>query len=150
MTSQQQPVWSLFGTASLIAGAASLLIALFYFWAAPLEPQPSLERTIAETAVNISKEVVRVIRKEPAVLEQKAWTLDRTVPLAAVICGALALILAAVGYVRREDHRPVVAGAALGAGAVGFQFLSWIALMGAGLVLIWIIVANLGEILGSA
>jgi hypothetical protein len=43
----------------------------------------------------------------------------------------------------------VVAAACLGGGAIGFQFVTWVALVVAGLVLIWIVVSNLGEILGG-
>ena len=64
-------------------------------------------------------------------------------------CAASALILAAVGFVRREDFRPAVMGASLGGAAIAFQFVTWLALVALGLVLLWIVVSNLGEILSA-
>ena len=61
----------------------------------------------------------------------------------------LALILAAVVIVRREDYRLVVMGARLGGEAVAFQFVTWPVLAAAGLVLLWIVMSNLGEFLSA-
>jgi len=138
-----------FGYTGMLFGAASLLFVIVHFWAGPIEPQKTIERTIAETAVSISKEVVNVIRKKPAVLQERHWNHDDLVRIAGAGLAALALVLAAIGFVRREDHRPVIVGAGLGGGAIAFGFVTWLALVAAGLVIIWIVVANLGGILGA-
>lgn len=138
-----------FGIASMVLGGVALLTFLFHFWAGPLTPQKSLERSIAEIAVNISKEVVRVARDEPAVLEAKTWSIDDVLAVSASLLAASALIVASIGFVRREDKRPLIAGLTLGACALTFQFISWVALLIGGLVLIWIVLSNLGVILGS-
>ncbi len=138
-----------FGIVGMICGGAALMLVVFHFYAGPFQPQKSLERTIAEIAVNISKEVVRVAKGKPADLERRSWSIDDILRIVVSVSGVLALILAAIGFARREDSRPVAAAAGLGASAIGFQFISWLALLAAGLVLVWIVVSNLGEILGS-
>lgn len=137
------------GYSAMLLGAAAVIIAIAYFWAAPLDPQPKLERSIAELAVNVAKEVANVVRNKPAILEERPWGLDRIVPLIAMIAGALALVLAAFGVVRHEQVRPLMMGAALGGGAIAFQFVGWVAMMVCGLVLVWIVVSNLAGILGA-
>ena len=140
---------SAFGIIGMVCGGIALMLVVFHFYAGPFQPQKSLERTVAEIAVNISKEVVRVAKGEPADLESRSWSIDDILRIVVSVCGVLAIILAAIGFARREDTRPVAAAASLGASAIGFQFISWLALLAAGLVLIWIVVSNLGEILGS-
>lgn len=82
-------------------------------------------------------------------VQERHWNHDDLVRIAGAGLAALALVLAAIGFVRREDHRPVIVGAGLGGGAIAFGFVTWLALVAAGLVIIWIVVANLGGILGA-
>jgi hypothetical protein len=138
-----------FGFSAMVLGAAALVMVVLHFWAGPLAPQKSVERTIAEIAVNISREVARVVRDKPAVTKPRVWNIDDTIRLAGAALAVLALILAAVGFVRREDFRPAVMGASLGGAAIAFQFVMWLALAALGLVLLWIVVSNLGEILSA-
>lgn len=138
-----------FGVASIVLGSVALMTFLFHFWAGPLAPQQSLERSIAEVAVNISKEIVRVARDEPAILKSKTWTIDDTLTVVASLAAALGLVVASIGYIKREDNRTLIAGVTIAACALTFQFVSWVALVISGLVLIWIVVSNLSEILGS-
>ena len=137
------------GFSAMILGATALMVVILHFWTGPLAPQKSVERTIAEIAVNISREVARVVRDKPAVTKPRAWNIDDTIRLAGAALAALALILAAVGVVRREDFRPAVMGASLGGGAIAFQFVTWLALVALGLVLLWIVISHVGGILSA-
>ncbi len=137
------------GFSAMILGATALMVVILHFWTGPLAPQKSVERTIAEIAVNISREVARVVRDKPAVTKPRAWNIDDTIRLAGAALAALALILAAVGFVRREDFRPAVMGASLGGGAIAFQFVTWLALVALGLVLLWIVISHVGGILSA-
>lgn len=140
----------MFGFLSMFFGTSALLAVCFHFWAGPLEPQKSVERSIAEIAVNISKEVVRVARDQPAIVESRKWTIDDTMKLGASLVAILAIVAASVGFVKREDNRPLTVGVTLGSCALAFQFVTWVALLVTGLVLIWVVTANLSSILGSA
>ena len=133
----------------MVLGALALAVAIFHFHAGPLEPRKSLERNIAEIAVNISKEVWNVARNKPAKLEARRWTTDDTLRLGIGLTAVLAIVLAGAAAVRREDYRPAVVAGALGAGTIAFQFVTWLALLACGLILIWIVVAYFGDILGG-
>ena len=137
------------GFSAMILGATALMVVILHFWTGPLAPQKSVERTIVEIAVNISREVARVVRDKPAVTKPRAWNIDDTIRLAGAALAALALILAAVGFVRREDFRRAVMGASLGGGAIAFQFVTWLALVALGLVLLWIVISHVGGILSA-
>jgi hypothetical protein len=136
-----------FSLIAMVCGGCALAMVIFHFWAGPFEPQKTLERTIAETAVNISNEVMRVRRGEPAVPKARNWNTDKIVQIVVAVAGVLAILTAVVGFVRREDYRQVIAGVGLGGAAVAFQFVTWLALLAAGLILLWIIIANLSSIL---
>jgi hypothetical protein len=138
-----------FGLASIICGGIALLMVVVHMWAGPLEPQKTIERTIAELAVNIAKEVANVARNKPAELHARSLNTDDLVRIAAATLAVLALVIAGIGFIKRENSRPLIVGAGLGAGAIAIQVLLWMALLIAGLVLIGLVVSNLGEILGT-
>jgi len=135
--------------AGMVVGALSLAVAIFHFHAGPLEPRKSLERNIAEIAVNISKEVWNVARNKPAEVQARTWNADDALRIGTGLAAVLAILLAGAAAVRREDHRPVIVAGVLGTGTIAFQFLTWVALLVCGLILVWIVVANLGEILSA-
>lgn len=130
-------------------GVLALLLTLVQFAAGPFEPKKSIERSIAEIAVNISKEVLKVRRGEPAERRARSYSIDDWIKIAAILAAGLGIVLGVIAFVRREDHRMTVASMGLGASAVVFQFFVWAALVMAGLVLIWIVVTNLDGILSS-
>lgn len=55
--------------------------------------------------------------------EQPKFNTDRIVTLSTVAAGFLAVVLAVIAYVRREDKRISGSAVALGAAALAFQFL---------------------------
>ncbi|MFC2953744.1 hypothetical protein ACFOOP_17525 [Marinicaulis aureus] len=117
------------GYYGIAAGAAALLLAVVHFWAGPFAPQPSLETTVAQSAVEIRDATVRALRGE-TVQEKKIaeWDVDKTIQVIVALCAGLAIILSVVGFVRREPKRRVLAGAMLGVGAITFQFVTWFAI----------------------
>lgn len=143
------PVRRGFGIAGMVLGAIALTAVVLQLVAGPLEARKPIERSVAEIAVNVRKEVGRVLQNKPAVAHPSEVTASDSIRIAAGASGALALVLAAIGFVRREDHRAAGAAAALGATSIALQFVVWLALLAAGLLLIWIVVANLDSILGT-
>ncbi len=117
------------GYYGIAAGAASLLLAVVHFWAGPFAPQPSLETTVAQSAVEIRDATVRALRGETAQEKKIAeWDVDKTIQVVVAVCAGLAIILSVIGFVRREPKRRVFAGAMLGVGAITFQFVTWFAI----------------------
>lgn len=119
-----------FGIIGIGVGAISLLLALVHFWAGPFAPQPTLETTVAEAAVEIRDATARALRGEaPAPKERVEWDLDKKIQVTTATLGGLAIILGVFGLVKNEPKRQIAGAAALGVSAIAFQFLSWFALV---------------------
>jgi hypothetical protein len=103
-----------------------------------------LEDVVAEKAVAIKKATVAALKGEkPAPREERRhYDLDRITHITVATTGGLAMVLAAVGFARRESTRVAVGALCLGAAGVAFQFLT-IAL---GVIVIVVLV---GAVLGS-
>ena len=100
MTAQLSFSQNKFGMAGMLCGCAALIVVVLHFWAGPLAPQKTLERSLAETAVNFAKEVVRVAKDKPAEVQRKEWDADDTVTVAGAALATLAILLAVFGFVR--------------------------------------------------
>lgn len=138
-----------FGYLSAGLGAAALLLALVHFWAGPLAPQPTLEEAVAETAVGIREAAVRALRgEEPPPPERPEWDIDKTVSVATAAAGGVAIIFALTGFIRHETKRPLIAGAALGIGAITFQFFAWLALALIFVALVSVFLQNFDGVIG--
>jgi hypothetical protein len=126
-------------------GAIALLMAIVHFWAGPVTPQPSLEKTVAERAVAIKNATIAALRGEK--VEEQAVThridLDQGLRLATGVMGGLAVILGVVGFANRESLRVAGGAVFLGGAAIAFQFV----IIALGVVLLAIlIVAVLSQI----
>jgi hypothetical protein len=126
-------------------GAIALLMAIVHFWAGPVTPQPSLEKTVAERAVAIKNATIAALRGEK--VEEQAAThridLDQGLRLATGVMGGLAVILGVVGFAKRESLRVAGGAVFLGGAAIAFQFV----IIALGVVLLAIlIVAVLSQI----
>ena len=127
-------------------GGAALLLALIHFWAGPFSPQPSIERSVAETATAIRDATVAAMRGEeiPDSSSGKDYDLDKGIEILAAVLGGCAIVLGAVGFARGEPGRAAGGAAALGAGTIAFQF----AILALGaivlLVLIFALLSQLG------
>jgi hypothetical protein len=120
-------------------GAIALLLALVHFWGGPFSPQPSLEQTVADTAAAIKEATLSALKGEEAPPpEPPTIDLDRATQLTTSVLGGLALILGLVGFVRHESLRAAGSAAALGTGAIAFQFL----VLAIGAIVLAILVAS--------
>jgi len=110
----------------MLFGAAALIASVIYFWAGPFVEPPPLEQVGAEKAVAIRDSTIAKLRgKElPLVAPESRWTSDRLFQIGTVTLGAFALVLGAFGFAKRESRRAILVAAALGAGAIAFQFLA--------------------------
>ena len=146
MTDSKPPV-SVLGLSAVVSGAAALVVAVLHFWVGPIsEPQP-IEESLAEVAVSIRDAVTAELRGEEYESRrpfERTWDADRVVDVGTVGAGLLAILLAVVSFIRREDLRVSGSAAALGSGAVAFQF----AAVALGVIVFAIIVAAILGALG--
>lgn len=120
-------------------GAVALLLAIVHLWAGPFSPQPSVERTVAETAVAIKNATINALKgkKTEEKVEPSRFDMDRGARLATGVLGGLAVILGVVSFARRESIRAASGAAMLGGAAIAFQFI----LLAIGAIFLAILVA---------
>ena len=137
-----------FGLVGLVVGVLALGGALAHFFVGPINPPPPLETIAAEKVVKIKESIAAKLRGEelPQTGTVRGWDADRVVETSTAMTGFLAMVLAIVSFIRREDLRVSGSAAAVGAGAVAFQFV--IAALGA-LILVILIAAILGSLGGG-
>lgn len=137
MTNSRGP----FSLAGLLAGSLATLIAIVHFWAGPIVEPPPLEDVISDKIVATRDATVAKLlgRRAPVRPAPDRWGPDRLVQVGGATLGGLAIVLAAVGFSRRESRRQSLA--ALGLGVTGVLF----PLLGAVMVLV-AVVAILGSL----
>jgi hypothetical protein len=151
MSDTQMP-WAGLGWGHLAigTGALALALAMLTVFGGPFAPQPSAATTIGEIAGEMRAAARRAVNGEPQPAPvPRGWDIDRVLMLAAPLLGVVAVVLAIVSALRREGLRFAGYGAALGMGAIVFQFVWWIALLIAGTLLLVAIIENIGDIIGS-
>jgi hypothetical protein len=131
---------------ALLAGGLAMVLAFAHIVAPSLEPSPSAGERIGEIAGEMKRAAWRTFlglpKPEPDV-QAVPWHLY--LAMIAPVFGVLAVILAAISGVKRENWRLATYGACLGFGAIVFQFLWWVALLVMGVLLLVAIIENLGE-----
>jgi hypothetical protein len=131
---------------AILAGGLAMVLVFAQIVAPSLEPGPSAGERIGEIAGEMKRAAWRSFlglpKPEP---EVQAVPMHHYLAMIAPVFGVLAVILAAVSGVKRENWRFATYGACLGFGAIVFQFLWWVALLVAGMVLLVAIIENLGE-----
>lgn len=121
-----ETVRSSFGLVGVVAGVIALGLALVHFWAGPFNPKPPVEEVVAEKAVKIRDSVVAKLKGEekPASFQAQTFDTDRVIAISTIVAGFLAVVLAAVSYIRKEEKRVSVSAVALGGGAIALQYLA--------------------------
>ena len=114
------------GWIGIALGSAALILALIHFYAGPFSPQPTLEQAVAEKAVAIKEATIAALKGEAVEAGQRKTHLDadRITEIAIALLAGLAIILAAIGFAKKESYRIAIGAAGLGAAAIAFQFLT--------------------------
>ena len=117
---------STFGIAAVVLGFLSFAAIVGHFFAGPIDPPPPVEISIAEKAADIRDATVAALKGEEyeARDTRPARTLDDYLTYLFVGMGLLAILMAVIGFIRRESLRPAVVGASLGGLAIAFQFVT--------------------------
>lgn len=126
MSSATQRHW--FGVLGTLFGCLAILVAVLPLWVLPLvQPPEPVDKVVVDVAQKIKDRVAaklqKVEYKEPATRA----SLSQVLSVVAVSLGSLALVCAAVSFVAKEPRRFAAAAAALGVGAILFQFSLMIA-----------------------
>ena len=138
------------GHVAMGAGALALALAMLTVFGGPFAPQPSVGTTVGEIAGEMRAAALRAVNGEPQPAPvPRGWDIDRILMLAAPLVGVMAIVLSMIAALRGERYRLAGYGAALGTGAIVFQFVWWIALLIAGTILLVSIIQNIDGILGG-
>ena len=141
-----------FGLLAMVLAAIGLVVAVAQLSLGPFETKPTIERSIAETAVAIKDAAKRVVKgeKEPEpVVAKSGMDIDKIVGIAVIVFAAAGMVMAVVALFRREVQAPAYVGFSLGAGVLLMAWLQWIALIICGAIILVAIINNLGDILPS-
>ena len=116
---------SIFGIIGVGLGSVALLLSLIHFYAGPLNPQPTLERTIAEQAVAIRDAAIAAFKGNE--IKKKFWPsnwdADKLIDVITALFGGLAIVSGIFALVRKEPLRVTIGAAVLGSGAIVFQYV---------------------------
>ncbi len=124
MSESSEAPSSTFGMLSVGLGCIAFAAVVGHFFVGPIDPPPPIELSIAEKAAEIRDATVAALKGEEyeAKSRERVRTLDDYLTYGFIGAAILAIVLAVIGFVRHESFRPLVAGAAMGALAIAFQF----------------------------
>ncbi|MEL7153786.1 MAG: hypothetical protein AAFN51_08370 [Pseudomonadota bacterium] len=135
------------GIWALLAGGIALILVFFQIVGPTLETKQSAATQIGEIAGEIRRSAWRSFlglpKPEPEIV---APPISSYLALVAPVLGVVAIILSVISGLFRENWRYAVYGASLGASAIVFQYLWWVALLIASVILLVSIIENIGDI----
>lgn len=113
---------------AVVLGFLAFAAVVGHFFAGPVDPPPPMEVSIAEKAANIRDATVAALKGEEYEAERavRPKTLDDYLTFSFIALAVVAILMAVIGFVRRERLRPSIAGAALGGLAITFQFATMV------------------------
>ena len=138
-----------FGLAGLVLGALSLILVLAHFSDLLAPVDKSSGAVIGEIAAEMKQSAMRVLAGEPAPapLPQEP-DFAQAIALAALCIAGGAIMLGGIGLFRQGPQSLSYLAMGFGVSAIVMQYLMWMALLIAGVVLLICIIRNLDSILG--
>jgi hypothetical protein len=132
---------------AVLTGAVALVLVFIQIAGPTFQDTPSAATQIGEIAGEIRRSAWRSFLglPRPAVPVKEVSALDY-VSVVAPVLGLLAVLLSVISGVLRENWRYPVYGVSLGIAAIVFQYLWWLALLVAGVILLVTIIENIGDI----
>ena len=132
---------------AVLLGAIAVVLVFVQMVGPTLEPKPSAATQIGEIAGEIKRSAwlsfLGISEPEPELETASLWSY---LALVAPILGVVALVLSLVSGLKRENWRYPVYGASLGVAAIVFQYLWWVVILVAGVLLLIAIIENMGDI----
>ena len=128
-------------------GALALAGAMIAIYAGPFAPQPKPGVVLGEFAADFVASAMRGFEgtAQPAPVAP-ARTIDDVIAIAVSAGSVLSIVLAIVAFARREPVRLGIGALALGGAAVTFQFVTWVALLICGVILMASVINNVGAL----
>ena len=140
-------IFKLWGVCAVVIGALALIVVLVQIFGPSTSPEPSVATSIGEIAGEIKRSAWRsffgLAQPEPEVVPT---TLKDWLPLAGPALGIVAVLLSLVSGLKHENWRLPAYGAGLGASAIVFYTLWWVALLVLGAMILVAIIENIGDI----
>lgn len=131
------------GLASLFFGGAALILTVIVIFAGPFAPQQTVGTTIGQIIGEIRLSAMNTVRGEALPPPQtRPWDIDRILAVTGPVLAVLGFIATIVAAFRKDHWRMPTYGAVLGVAAITMQFLWWVALLIAGVVLLVSIIEN--------
>jgi len=131
------------GIASIGFGALALALSVIVIFAGPFAPQQTVGTTIGQIIGEISVSAMNTVRGEgPPPPEARPWDIDRVLVVAGPLLAVLGFIAAVVSAFHKDPWRLPTYGVVLGVAAIVMQFLWWMALLFAGVILLVSIIEN--------
>lgn len=134
---------------AVILGALSLVLVLMHIGFPMSEPAPPIGTQIGEIAGDMARASWRSffgLEPEVQVVEPQPVPFSVYLGYAGAALGVVAVVLAMISGIKRENWHYAVYGTGLGASAVLFYFFWWVAVLVCGVLLLIAIVENLGSI----
>lgn len=131
------------GLASIVLGGVALIVTSIVIFAGPFAPQQSVGTSIGQIIGDISVSAFQTVRgDELAPPETAPWDIDRVLMITGPILAVFAMIAAVVSAFKHDPKRLPTYGAVLGVAAISMQFLWWIVLIIAGVIMLVSIIEN--------
>ena len=138
------------GFISFAFGALALLMVLIQFSAGPFAPRQSTSVSIGEFAAEVREAAKRKLTGQPAPAPVAApMDVDRIMKMTAMVLAGIAIFGGAIALLKQEPSALGIAAISFGGGAVLMQFVIWLALLVAGVILMGYILSNMDGILGG-
>ena len=138
------------GAWAVLFGAIGLMLVMAQIIGPSFQDQPSAATQIGEMAGEMRRAAWRSFlgleQPAPEPTPTPIWTYLAGV---APVLGCVAIILSLVSALKRENWRLPTYGAGLGVAAIVFQFVWWVVLLVAGVLLLIAIIENIGDIFGG-
>lgn len=134
------------GMWAVLAGGLAMILVFAQIIGPSFEPSPSAAEQVGEMAGEMKRAAWSSFLGLPALEpEAQAMRVPDYLAMAAPFFGVLAVVLSVISSVKREHWRFTTYAIGLGAGAIIFQFLWWIAFLVLGVVLLVAIIENIGD-----
>lgn len=142
-----QPIVRKWGFWSVVLGALALMLVFAQMVGPSFETKPSAATQIGEIAGEIKRSAWRSFfgmpAPEPKVQSNSVWDY---LAIIAPILGIAAVVLSLISGVLKENWRFPVYGVTLGASAIVFQYVWWLALLVCGVLILVAIIENITDI----
>ena len=136
------------GMTGFALGGAALLLVLVVFVAGPFAPQHTVGVTLGEIAAEAGKATLRNwLGMEQPAPQTAAWTIDRTLWVAGIALGTVAVLSGALALIRRERRDLATWAIGLGIAALSIQFLASAMMIILGVLVLCALIYALGDFL---